>query len=138
MIFTVRLLSPKTIIFGGLIICNISALGLVFLVEKHDAAVWCFMLLLSAGGVIPHSAILAWIDQTIGLRGFVSIIFNLALSAGEMINSPLIGFFFEKVSYMAYIYYTLGGTISCLTMMIILTLLGKKYKQKEQALNEAL
>ena len=123
MILSVRFLSIKTLVFGGLIFCNISALGLVLFLEKHDAAVWCFMLLLSAASVIPHAAMLAWIDYHIGLRGFVSIIFSLASNAGEIISSPLIGFFFEKVSYMAFIYYTLGGTVTCVILMILLILL---------------
>ena len=107
-------------------------------VEMHETAVWIFMLLLSAGSVVPHAAILAWIDDHIGLKGIVSVMFNLTLSVGEMINSPLIGFFFEKVSYMAFIYYTLGGTLLCLTMMIILAVLGKKYKQMKEALYDTL
>ena len=138
MIIVVRKVPVNAILFGGLIICWVASLGLFFFIDVADAFVYMFMVILATGSVIPLSAVLAWIDDHIGLKGVVSVIFNMALGIGEMIHSPMLGFLFYEVSSISFVYYTLGATTTCLIMMLILWFLGKKYKQRKAALYDTL
>ena len=134
MIFTIRFLSIETILFSGLTLLTVASVGLCF-IEMHDSLPWVFSILLGIAICFPLAVTVGWIDKYIGLRGLISILFSAGGSAGEIIMSPIIGILLERQMYRSYMYLTLGSSVGCLLTMVVLQVLGRKYKKKEEYLN---
>ena len=133
MIFLVRFLSIETILFIGLLFCNIASLGLCF-IEAHESLPWIFSILLGIAISLPLAVLLGWIDKYVGLRGQMSVLHSTSGSVGEVIVSPVIGYLMAEEMYRSYMFLILGSSVMCLLTMVVLQVLGQTYKRKEVAL----
>ena len=126
-IFMIRCLSMEVILNLGLVLCCISALALSFLLHYHVSVVWIFTCLLSLGTCFTVSLMMAWTDKYVGLKGFISVIYAVAGSVGEIAFNPVIGYLLDSVSYMSLIYLVLASTVTCLVLLIVLQILARMY-----------
>ena len=133
-IFIVRLVSVDVLVFSGLILCNLSALVLVFLVEVHYIVIWICSIVLASGTSIIISVMLAWTDKYVGIKGHLGVLSSLCGNIGEIIYPGVTGIILERVSYMALMYITASCTMSCLILMLILQYLGMQYRKHVDAL----
>ena len=131
----VRVFSIEAILYSGLVLCNVGAVGLCFLLDVHVSIIWVFSSIISLGSCIAVSVLIAWTDKYIGIRGYVGIIYSVGGSIGEFAISPLFGFLFESVSYMWLMYLTLIATVTCSVLMITLQILGSQYQKRLQYQN---
>ena len=129
MILLVRHVKLEISLFSGLILSVISTLALSLLVDVHSSIMWVFSILLSVGPTITSSVLLAWTDKHIGIKGHIGTIFSVAGALGSLAFSPLIGFLFDKVSYMSFMYLNLACTVLCTILVAVLEFIGQHYNK---------
>jgi MFS family permease len=134
MLFLVTHVKIEISLFSGLIVSVISTLALSLLVNVHSSIMWVFSILLSVSPTIVSSVQLAWTDKHIGIKGHIGTIFSVAESLGSLAFSPLIGFLFDKVSYMSFMYLNLTSTILCTIFVAVLEVIGQRYNKEDAQL----
>ena len=128
-IIIIKHVSVEVVLNVGLILCNISAVSLAFFLHVHTSLIWICTTVLSFGCNIAVSVLIAWTDKHIGIQGFVGIIYAAGSSAGEIAINPLVGYMFDNAPTIYFMYLVLTSTLLCFLLMLVLQILGKKYRQ---------
>ena len=97
---------------------------------------WAGTLLLSAVTTIPMYVIISWIDKYIGLHGQVSTLQTSTGNVGKIMWSVVVGYMFEGVSYMAFLYLTAASTLGCLLAVVALHVLGGRLRAQEESVRK--
>ena len=128
-IFIIKRVSPQCVICSDLILSISATIPVILAVRKHVSVYWICTLLYGLGNATIFASGFPWLGQYFRMSGNVGSVPQIGGFFGDILGPPIVGYLFEYVTPMGFVYVSTAGGTLCLILMIIMQTLALRYKK---------
>ena len=128
-IYISKIVSAKIIIICDLIFAILSFIPLLFWVKSHICVLWVCSIGIGVSIASLFSSGITWVENYLCVSEGVGAIFMIGDAVGEMIGPIIVGYMFETISPMWFVYIIFACVCLCSVVFIAMCLVIEVYGQ---------
>lgn len=120
---------PQVLIGVDLLLSISSTIPVLLAVHSHPAVYWACTLLYGLGNARIYATGFPWLAQYFAVTSTIGSVPVIGGLVGDILGPVLVGYLFENVTPMGFIWVSLAGGVMCLGLLVLMQLLAERYRK---------